>query len=55
MAVTEKAVTLKRAARLMECTRIEDDCLHDFWRSRNTAITGNAAVINNIPNVTKEK
>jgi hypothetical protein len=27
-------VTLKRAARLIECTRIEDDCLHDFWRSR---------------------
>jgi hypothetical protein len=21
----------------MECTRIEDDCLHDFWRSRNKA------------------
>jgi hypothetical protein len=29
-----EAVTLAPAARLIECTRIEDDCLHDFWRSR---------------------
>jgi hypothetical protein len=35
--------------RLMKCTRIEDDCLNDFWRSRHHATTRNAAVINNIP------
>jgi hypothetical protein len=39
-------VTWKRPARLIKCTRIEDDCLHDFWRSRNNATTRNAAVIN---------
>jgi hypothetical protein len=27
-------VTSKRAARLIGCTRIEDDCSYDFWRSR---------------------
>jgi hypothetical protein len=32
--IRKTLVTLKRAARLIECTRIEDDCLHDCWRSR---------------------
>jgi len=34
MAIAEKAVTLRRAARLIVCTRIADDCLNDVWRNR---------------------
>jgi hypothetical protein len=51
----EEAVTFQRTARLTSCMRIEDDCLNDIWRNRNKATPGNAAFIDNIPNVPKEK